>query len=247
MTRGIRAALLFLASAGSASGSDWQFEVAPYFWAPSVEATVGIRRLPTVSVEASFGDILDQFDIGLLGRFNARKGRFGFGTDFLWLNLGAQLSPDRPVILILEPEVDMRQFVGEGFATFRFAEGAAEKPIWAEAILGARYFHAKTGFHLVGGAVQEGSLDFVDVLVGVRARAPLGEKAGILVRTDVGLFGSDFTWNAESQLELRLSKQWSLSAGYRYLDIDYEKGTGSDRILFQAVFKGPVLQATYAW
>ena len=110
-------------SAYAADDDQWHFAIAPYFWASGVEGTVSFLGLPEQSVEASFSDVLDNLDFGLLGHFEARKGRWGFGTDLVYLNLGASVLGDQPILGRLDLEADVRQFIGEGFAFYRFARG----------------------------------------------------------------------------------------------------------------------------
>jgi hypothetical protein len=74
---------------------------------PGVQGDVGVANFFLVSVDAFFSDILENFDIGLLGRLEARKNRIGFDADFVWMNLGAQVVDTQVVDLT----VDFRQFV----------------------------------------------------------------------------------------------------------------------------------------
>jgi hypothetical protein len=69
----------------------------------------------------------------------------------------------------------------------------------------------------------------------------------LLGRGDIAGFGSKFTWNLEGDLAFLLSEHWSLGAGWRYFDIDYDKGEGRDRELFQVAFNGPRAWFSYAW
>ncbi len=85
-----------------------------------------IRRLPSLEVDASFSDIIDKFDVGFLGRFEGRTGRWGFATDLVYLNLGAPLAGNQPTVLILEPEMDVRQFIGDGVGFYRLAKDSED-------------------------------------------------------------------------------------------------------------------------
>jgi hypothetical protein len=43
-----------------------------------MDGSVGAGELPTLNVDMSFSDILEHLDAGLMGAFEARKGRWGF-------------------------------------------------------------------------------------------------------------------------------------------------------------------------
>ena len=79
------------ARAQAVSDGSWRFQIAPYVWGPGVKGTVQIRQLPELKVDVPFSDIISNFDIGFLGRFEARKGDFGVAADALYLNLGVPL------------------------------------------------------------------------------------------------------------------------------------------------------------
>ena len=119
----------------------WHFNVAPYFWMPAVQGDVGVANLPPVSVDASFSDIFENFDGGLLARFDARRNRFGFGADFVWMNLGAPAVDTELVDL----SVDFRQFLAEGIGFYRVASGGrADNPAHLDVLAGVRYFTSRT-------------------------------------------------------------------------------------------------------
>lgn len=48
-------------------------------------------------------------------------------------------------------------------------------------------------------------------------------------------------------IDMALGESWLLGAGYRYLDVDYDKGEGLDRRVWQIVYQGPYLFAAYSW
>jgi hypothetical protein len=89
--------------------------------------------------------------------------------------------------------------------------------------------------------------DWVDVLTGLRCRLPLGPHVALIGRGDVAGFGSKFTWNLEGDIGAALSEHWTAGAGWRHLSIDYDKGEGADRKLFDVAYDGPRAWFAYAW
>lgn len=232
------------------SGADdarWHFALTPYLWGMSAKGTVSFKGIPEQPVDASFGDILSNFNFGFLGRTEGRKGRWGFATDLTYMNLGAKI-PVRTVLERFEPEVDMRQFAGEAVGFYRLHRSAGKgAPGYVDVLAGARYNEVSSRLQ---GADFEGtkrSLSWVDGLVGMRFAAPLGEKWALSGRGDVAGFGSQLAWQLEGDLWFHLSPRWAISAGYRYIDTDYDKGTGTDRKVWKIVNQGPLLSAVYGW
>jgi len=121
LAAGLLATVPAVAQDAQAAHDSWHFENTPYIGGSATSGTVGIGGLPELKVESSFSDTLSKFDFGFLGRLEGRKDRFGFAADLIYLNLGIPLAENQPVILILGPEVDLRQFMGEGIGFYRLA------------------------------------------------------------------------------------------------------------------------------
>ena len=63
----------------------------------------------------------------------------------------------------------------------------------------------------------------------------------------VGGFGiaSDLSWSATAMLRYHFSERFSMSGGYRILDIDYEEGSGNRKFGYDANTSGPAI--ALAW
>jgi len=227
---------------------DWHFVVVPYFWFAGIDGTVTVRGRVEVPVEKSFSDVISDFDIGLLGHFEGRKRRLGFAVDITYLNLGAPVAADAPVLGALGISADVRVLVTEGLGFYRVMNGGGpENPSHLDLLVGARYFG--TSARLRNDVLETGKQDlqWVDAVVGLRFRARLGSRVSLLGRGDVAGFGSEFTWNLESDLAIHLSERWAVGAGWRHFDIDYDEGEGSDRKVFGVAFDGPRTWVAYSW
>ena len=71
----------------------WEYSLSPYFLMAGLSGDTAFGGAPTQSIDASFGDLKDQLDAGLAGYFEARKGKWGFGVDALWMKLSGGGSP----------------------------------------------------------------------------------------------------------------------------------------------------------
>jgi len=243
-------ALPATAQAGSpaAMDDDWHFIVVPYFWFAGIDGTVTVRGRVEVPVEKSSADVISDFDIGFLGHVEGRKRRLGFAFDLLYLNLDAPVTGADPVLGPLGVSADIRQLVTEGLGFYRVVQGERpDNPSHVDLLFGARY--VGTSARLGNDVLQTGKQDlhWVDAVAGLRFRARLGSRVSLLGRGDVAGFGSKFTWNVEGDLAIHLSERWALGAGWRDLDIDYDKGEGSDRKVFDIAFDGPRTWVAYSW
>ena len=236
-----------------AMDGQWHFSVTPYMWFTGIEGDVSVRDLARIPVDASFSDLWDNLDFALAGRLEGRKDRFGFGFDFTYNNLGVPVASDAPLIGRLNLEADVRQLFTEGFGFYRVASGGREdNPAHLDLLMGARYTGTKTRLSAQGpgGTEFDGAsrdLQWVDALAGMKFRAPLGSRVAILGRGDVAGFGSKLTWNLEGDVAVRVSERWALGAGWRHMDIDYDKGSVADRKVFDLAYDGPRAWFSYAW
>lgn len=234
----------------AAMDDQWHFNLVPYMWMSGISGDVSVGNLASIPVDASIGDVLSNFDVGLQTRFEARRNRFGLGFDFSWNNLGVDAAQTRAA----DFELDVRQLISEGLVFYRVASGGrADNPAHLDVIAGARYIGTKTRLTAVSaaGAQYDGeyqTLSWLDGLAGVKFRAPLGSRAAVLGRGDVAGFGSNVTWNFEGDLAFLASQHWTLGAGWRYMDIDYEDdGEALATKQVALAYSGPRVWFAYSW
>jgi opacity protein-like surface antigen len=238
---------------GQAGG--WQFEFTPYLWAAGLKGDVQVGTLPLTSVDMKFTDILDVLDFALMGAFEARKGRWGFLFDAMYMKLSDSATATRtgagPIgaTLTASADVKVEQTMLAAAAAYRVSEGRS--PV--DVIGGLRYtkldVSGDIGASLFGGGplglgatgtvARSGDKDWVDPYVGVRLQHPIADRWTLVGYADVGGFGvgSDLTWQAAAGVNYAYSKSVSLKFGYRYMSIDYDKGG----IVYDVTMQGPYL------
>jgi hypothetical protein len=260
MTKGIAAALFLMVAfpagasaqtspAGAMDGR-WHFVAAPYMWFTGIKGDLSVADALVVPVDMSFSDIWDEFDLGLQGHFEGRKDRIGFGLDLMWVNLGAPVAPGAPVDSI---KVDVRQLVTEGFGFYRVMTGGREEnPAHLDLLAGVRFTDFRTRVTLEGAdgnEIDSAFQDFswVDVMGGLKFRAPLGSRFALLGRADLAGLGSNLTWNLEGDLGFRASQRWTIGLGWRHMDIDYDNGDERPRKVIDLAYDGPRLWFAYSW
>ena len=218
----------------SASPADgWSFEFTPYLWGASMSGNVGAGALPTINVDMSFSDILDNLDAGLMGAFEARNGRWGLLFDAIYMKLAHSATASRAGVgpigatATASAELEMTQTVFAAAVAYRAIEGRT--PV--DVIGGARYAKL-TADARIGGSfyAQTGSVaasaekSWVDPYVGVRAQRPVADRWTLVGYVDVGGFGvgSDLTWQAAAGVNYEFSKAIAGKFGYRYMSVDYD-------------------------
>ena len=94
---------------------------------------------------------------------------------------------------------------------------------------------------------RSGTQDWWDPIVGANLGLPLGKNFSLDLRSDVGGFGvgSDFTWQVFPYLNWRFAEWGSLQAGYRWLYMDYETGSGASRFKYDMLNQGPQIGFTF--
>jgi opacity protein-like surface antigen len=220
-------------TAGASSGS-WQYEFTPYLWASGMKGDTEGGRLPKVSVDASFSDIFDVLDFGIMGAFEARKDRWGMLFDAVYMKLsdGAFASRTGPgpigATATANANVTMEQTMLAAAVAYRAVEGRS--PV--DLIGGLRYvklsvdadIHASF-FALTGTVSRSADKDWVDPYIGARVHLPVSPRWTLVGYADVGGFGvgSDNTWQLSAGANYDFSKSISGKFGYRVLKIDYDK------------------------
>ena len=223
----------------SSGDNKWEFQVIPYFWLAGIDGDVTVKGR-RASVDASFSDILDNLDFGGMLHLEAAKGKWAFFGDASYV----KVSVDRTLI-----DVGSEQALVELGGAYRFAElplgKDKQRSLSFEALAGGRYNYLKSKVEILVLPSAKGSHDWVDPIVGARVTAGLTDKLSLRVRGDIGGFGigsaSDLAWNVVAVLEYRLSRRISIGAGYRILDVDYEKGSGLRLFEYDVTTSGPVV------
>jgi len=120
-------------------------------------------------------------------------------------------------------------------------------------LVGARYWNVQQDIALTIPPLPTVKVDssehWFDPFVGTRLRAGLTERFGLMGQIDVGGFGigsaSDAVWHWYLGLDYRLRERWTLLAGYRFLSLDQDSGSGTNRVETNAKMTGPVVGVSY--
>ena len=214
-------------AAAEGRSDDWDVVVAPYLMGASMSGdTTVLGRDVTVDMSAS--DIFKNLQFGAMGMVVARKGNWGFGGDAIWMALGTTRR---------NTNVDFNQGAFAFYGLRRLAPAA-------ELTFGMRVntLQGKLTFKGPDIAVSQNQT-WVDPIVGLTLRTPPDRRVLLRVYSEIGGFGagSDFTWQIFPSVGFKLAKSVSLEFRYRWLDIDYSTGDGSNRFAYDVLSEGPVV------
>ena len=217
-------------TATAAPGSGWTFDVTPYIWGVAMSGEVQSGTLPAINIDMSFSDILDNLDAGLLGAFEARKGRWGMLFDAIYMKLEGSGTASRtgPAAATASAELEVTQTMFAAAVAYRAVERCAPMDV----IGGLRYAKIEADaaingsfFAQTGTVARSAEKDWVDPYIGVRYLQPIAANWTLVSYLDIGGFGigSDFTWQAILGANYEFSKTFAAKFGYRYLSVDYDK------------------------
>jgi hypothetical protein len=225
-----------------AAAAEWKHELAPYLWGSAMEGTVGIGDV-TAEAEMSFSDILDDLEFGFMGTYRASSERYSITVDAIYMGLGVtEKGPGG----VLKADIDVDQVGLE--ADFGYVLGER-----LTLFGGLRYVGLDADLRVTGPLGNELSAsegqNWVDPVVGAIYAWPLAEDWALNLRGDIGGFGigSDFAWQGIATLRWQFSPRTSLAVAYRYLDMDYEDGKGSDYFKYDMATSGPAMGVIFTF
>jgi len=254
------------ASAQDLTAGNWQFRAQIYGWFPTVSGETTFPASTggaTATVDAD--DYLDNLRFAFMGSFEARKGKLGVLTDYIYLDFDAEKGGSRnlrlsgplgqisiPAGASADVNLRLRGWAWSLVGTYT----AIEKPQYEMQLVGGvRYLKIDTtiDWQLRGniGALPQFAVsgastvkpDVWDAVIGARGRMNLGDGNWFVpYYVDVGTGQSDLTWQA--MIGFGYAFAWGEILGaYRHLDYDFSSGNA----LKDLTFSGPALAIGFRW
>ncbi len=215
----------------------WTFSVAPYFWAAGLSGDVASFGLPTIDVDASFSDILDNLDFAAMAIGEARNGRYSFFGDVIYTKIENSNATPRG-ILASTVDVTAETFAGLLGAGYAIADGPSGR---LELIGGVKIWSAETKISFNGGFLdgiaRSDSATWVDGVAGLRGTYAINSNFYLTGWGYVGAGGADIDWDVAGALGYRFNDTVATVVGYRALGVDYN----DDGYVFDVVQQGPIL------
>ncbi len=216
--------------------SSWTFTIAPYFWMAGLSGDVAAFGAPTVHVDVSFSDILDDLDFGGMAVAEARYERFSLSSDLLYLKVSTgSATPLGILATTVKLETETFEFTAlGGYALIDTANGHLD------VVAGARVWSVDNSLSFAGGllngrAVSDGAT-WVDAMGGLKGKVNLTPKVYLTGWALAGAGGADIDWDLFGGVGYAFNDRFSGFLGYRAAGVDYSDGP----FVFDVVMQGPV-------
>jgi hypothetical protein len=216
------------------SSDDWRQTIFLYGMGVSIDGDATVGNL-TVPVDMSISDVFDNLKVGFMGAYRIENEQWSINVDTTFMNLGnTERAPRNNVRAYL----DVEQWTLMGTVGRRFTDHL-------EGLFSLAYFDVAADLELrvlQQRARASRSASWVDPLVGLNYKVPLGEKWSYGLRGDVGGFGvgSDLTWHLLTGFQHRNTDSFSWYVGYRVIAYDYENGSGVNYQRYDMTQQGPL-------
>lgn len=227
-------------AAAQAKDDEWEYTVAPYLILSSMDGKMAVRGVE-VDVDVSASDIFSNLQMGFNGYFAAQKGDWGFGADIIYMSLGTSLD---------DVNVDPSQAAFTFVAIRRLAPTLDLNFGVRWNVIRARLEYKDSAPPALAGLVVEETKQWVDPLVGIHWKQPLGGRWMISVPANVGGFGvnSEIAVDIFPNLQFKVGQNAWIGGGWRFLYMDYETGyedgvpiPGRKSFRYDMVTTGPVI------
>lgn len=214
--------LLAVASAtpASAQTADWSYTAFVYAWIPGMDASFE-TQFGTVESDLSSSDALDSLDFAFMGSFEAQTGRWSFIGDVLYSRLSDGKATPRG-LLFSEATLKTSVTALTGYGLYRLSDGS---DVAVDAGVGFRAFRVTADATLASASQLQsrsasGDADWIDPVIAGRMIVPFNDRWSGTVLADAGGTGSSSTWQALALVNYKMSDNWAVSAGYRYMSLE---------------------------
>lgn len=226
------------------SGSTWHFLIEPYLMLPYLNGDTGVGSLPDVSIDANPGDVFDHLQMAAMLYGEAYTKDWAISTDIIFMDLKQDVDVKGDITY---GSLHLKQFVLE-------TSGFRRMLPWLDLGAGGRVnsltTRADLTLDLPNGTSfrsKRSNRTWLDPIIIARFHNPEGSKYLYQLRGDIGGFGlgSDFTWQMQASIGYRISQLFQVSGGYRIIGVDYNKGNGEDRFMYNVDTSGIELRVGF--
>jgi len=217
------------------STSEWNHSLIVYLLAPAIDGKVGVGPIDA-DIGIDPNTVLTSLHAGFLGAWSAEKGDWGMLLDIIYMDLNEAFQLPGG---LMSGEIGFTQLVTGLYGQYRVTNSL-------QLMAGVMYTDVSLKFPPDGppqlGYLKTGD-SWADPVVGLRYAMPISERWSFDGFGQVGGFGvnADLVWQLAGSFSYRMTERSHFTAGYRYMDFDYDSGNGVDRFKFDIVEHGPAL------
>lgn len=239
--------LITLSMTGAAAASDWEWSVTPYAWATDVSADISINDRNAADQEIDFSDLAEDLELTSQLHFEGRRGRHGALVDLFYIHLAddeQRFALPAPLAGEAIADGDLKLTIldiggvfnprgdGEGLSLL-YGGRAVDRDIEVDArfALGPSVTLARS---------YEVSETLYDALLGARYTRQVTPRWSWAVQADASAGGTEQTWSALAGLGWSFGAEgrYTLIAGYRYMDIQFEKDNALGEVDAEVTLSG---------
>ncbi len=233
---------MFCSAQAPVKEKKWNVLTEIYLLFPYMDGETGIGNLISAPVDANPGDIFRKLKFGGMLYIEVHNDKWAIISDMLYANLNQEVTPGK---LLNSGTVTAKQFIWEPSGLYRITS-------YLEAGAGGRLNVMETGIDVRRNVIPAGteqitesaSKTWFDPILIARVTTSIRDKWLFQIKGDLGGFGigSDFTWQLQAYAGHKFSELFQLSAGYKILSIDYDKGSDAERFIYNIDTFGPVIR-----
>ena len=223
----------------SAQNDEWQFELGIYGWG----ASIGGETATGSNIEMDLDDILDSLNFTAMGVVAARKGKWSFATDIIYMDLEGNkdsVIPTSGGLVGVNTDVELRSWII--MPTVGYALVESEKAS-LNIRGGARYLSLSTDIEMNVNtpsrplyAKVSDSGDVWDAIIGVQGKFAYNERWYSPYYLDIGTGDSKFTWQVAAGIGYKFDV-CDVILEYRYLSWEFD----DNQVLDNMNISGPLL------
>ncbi|MFZ9038954.1 MAG: hypothetical protein ACO3DT_12935 [Gammaproteobacteria bacterium] len=234
------------------AAEDTSTDLGIYLFATAIEGEAQIRNVSS-DVDVGFDDIVDNLDLGYMGYIEHRRDKWSFIGDLAYLKLAADDSTASDKILQVELDVELEQTSIQGFVGYRILEREYDTAgLGLDLLIGARYTRLEAGLSveasllgLAASADRNLDEDWTDTVIALRLQY-VGQKGwGGTFWADVGDGSDSSSEQLMALASYRGDGNWQYFGGYRYINLEYDTGSGSSQFGVDLDYTGPMFGASY--
>lgn len=227
--------------AAAAQGKDWQVSIAPYFWMARTKMNLDVGQFSR-STTIDFVDVVPQLHFAFAAHAEATWHEWTGLLDLFYISMG-QSEPKGGISV----STNLQELFFEFGGTYRLPAlklGNAGS-VTFEPLAGGRFMWVDASLGFPNQKVSD-SGSVIDPIVGGRIVWRITDTVSLWFRGDVGGFDisneqSKLTYNLLGGVEWRFVPSASAMAGFRYMNIDLEKGSGARTFNADIEMYGPFL------
>jgi hypothetical protein len=221
--------LCLSAHAAPGGGERWESQFSLYSWLAGQKGSVAtLPGLPPTDIDIDFyDDIIGNINAAMFLNFEMRKGRWGVLADIAYTDIEDEDAT--PYELLWQAVTSQtKSWIVSAAGQYRLVDETRSS---MDVFGGIRYWSVDSRLSLTGGPAQDrkpsNKEDWFDPILGLKGMNFLGASdffvSGGMAFGGFGM-GSDFIWDAWANLGYQWTETFGVSLGYRYMDVDYEKG-----------------------